>query len=1185
MNFAGSSPHTQVVEKALALELSARYRFKASFQSATRREFKEFMLLSQKCYESAATLYSQVSMEALAKKSHARSRFAEFWRSDDFVSRKGIIRDCIAKSSEALRALKAAGRTTDAAETCVDLLGFFRESLNFSSDWKELNQQFQEAATLGRVLVDQIGLIKDDNVSLSGLATLVWLFSLEAQVLFEPKEFKTFEEEVRRIVDLMVQISKRQETTLGKCLVEEAKGNLAFDFQGDYANAKSLYETAAELALKTGDSLARGRILWLLAQVSYWLATSKEDAESKLSCLRQGLESAQLSIRAFSPSRSTSDLAAAYASCAECNIELANQVETVAQGKDSRLRNAVEVAGEGIAYETGTWGWSQAAHSQSKARYYLSKIVSQDEKKRLLAEAMPVREATVRASDALFPHFWNRAVMRNYSALLKADLSVIELDLNAKTRLLHDAARDMEACLDIGKPWATSPGTIRRLAQYSEWFGIILAQLFEVTRDQSSANQAIGVFEASIDYLKECGFHGGIGPIRWRIARIYDSLGDLESASNAFKMAAEDYSSGAQRIPGSASAFDELSRYMKAWQYVESARWNHDSGDYSKSAIDYATAVERLQSTKTWQFLSGPFSAQSFLERGEALSYEEKIEAAIEAFKSAENGFTEARNTLQNTQPVSFENVEARDLGDWLNTLEGRDDFCHFRILLEEARLSSRSGDRAASARKFRMASDGFRGLTPKAVTPSNSVELETLALFCEGWGKMEEAESISSAKIYSEATEIFSRIAKLPSRRQYRLLGLANSSICRALEVGTIFSQYHDTDSYAQVKRSLQAAADYYHDAGSLNAEQGTRATQRLFDALVFISQAESRKDPTKKAQLYGLAETHLEQAARFYDEAGFVRKKEDVLRRLEKTREQRQLLSTALQSMSQIPGLAGSTPLPVTLPRAKPSGLDRFDEAFVVGELSLSHDQIFPGSVLTAELDVANVGKAPATLLKIQNMVPEGFTYVTEKNLYPFDAGHVNLTGKRLDHLQTLNIKLVLMSGETGQFEFHPRIFFADDKGSYKSAEFPVRSLKVLGIESEAEGARLQIGISTAQISLPADLQFETERARLVFNCLVKEFLGDYIAKRFIMDAAGWRTFMEVAKKVKVPKSSFYGVGGRIGPVLAELEHRGLVETRVYSEQRGRGGEVRRLRVAYDNLIVRELLREATVKRKSNY
>lgn len=1175
---AESTPSGDPIQKATAFEVSGKCYFKAAFQSNSRTEFVDLMRDSARYFATASTLYSSISSDGLARRAQARSFFANFWISEDFPRRKDLIRDCVSIGLDAKRTFEANNRTTEAVETSADCLIYFRESLNFASNWKDFNEQFHEALTVGREVEDQIERLADYDLAQEGLSVIVWLLSLEAQVLFDPKEFKTFENEARRVASLMSDLTTKIKTPFASCLEALSNGNVVFDFEGDYSRAMMLYETAAKEALKTGDSLLRGRILWLVAQVAFWLGTSKEDIESRRAALEKGVESAVASISLFESSRPTGDLAAAHASCSECHVELANQVETEASNKANHLRKAIEVSTEGIGYEIGTWAWNQVAHSQSKARYFLSRLVTPDEKRRLLIDALPTREETVRVADALFPNFWNRAVMRNYSALLKSEIASDEQDLDRRRTKLVEAVSDMEACLEIGKRWATSPGITRRLAQYSEWFGRILAELFRATGDPKVGQRAIKTFETSIEYLNQGGFLGAVGSVRWRIARVWDSLSDFETASEAFGIAAQDYRTGAFKVSGAAATYEELARYMEAWQHCEAARSSHDIGNYFKSEEEYAKSAEILRSTKTWEFLSQPFEAQSILEKGEAFSAEEKEDLASEAFRSAEAKFTEAGSRLQRDRPASAGTAEERELDEWLETLDGRDDYCHFRVLLEEARALKRKGQHAASGRKYRMASQGFKELKTMRDYP-NSAELETLAMFCDGWGTMEEAESNPSAESYSKASHIFLQVTKLPVKRQFRLLALGNSSICSALETGVRFNQTRDTQSYGALKTSLQSAADYYREVGLTKTEGWIQATQQVFDALLYISQAESHEDPERKARLYHLAETHLEHAAISYENAGFVNEKTDVLLRLETTRERRQLLQAALQKLSKTPGVSGpgSALFPITLSRGKPSGLERFDEAFVVGELSFSQPYVILGASFVVELDIANVGGGTATLLKVQDAAPEGFLYEEDKNLFRIAEGYVNLAGKRLEHLQTFKLKIALTASSEGVYSIRPRVFFADDKGNYRSLTIPAASVTVLGIESAKDNSQALVGVVPEKIPLPSGLQFETERSKSVFNYLIREFLRDYITKRFNMESAGWRTLMQTVREVRIPKSSLYGAQGRVGPVLAELARRGLVETRVFSEQRGRGGTIRRVRVAYDNVIVRELVKQS--------
>jgi len=96
----------------------------------------------------------------------------------------------------------------------------------------------------------------------------------------------------------------------------------------------------------------------------------------------------------------------------------------------------------------------------------------------------------------------------------------------------------------------------------------------------------------------------------------------------------------------------------------------------------------------------------------------------------------------------------------------------------------------------------------------------------------------------------------------------------------------------------------------------------------------------------------------------------------------------------------------------------------------------------------------------------------------------------------------------------------------------------------------------------------------AKVVFDFLVKSFIADYAASKLAIEQSGWRTRVTISKATGVPRASFYGEGGRFGPIMKELLSSGLVETRFFPGQRGRGGEVIKVRIAYEKELVKRLV-----------
>ncbi|HKW04197.1 MAG TPA: cyclic nucleotide-binding domain-containing protein [Nitrososphaerales archaeon] len=115
---------------------------------------------------------------------------------------------------------------------------------------------------------------------------------------------------------------------------------------------------------------------------------------------------------------------------------------------------------------------------------------------------------------------------------------------------------------------------------------------------------------------------------------------------------------------------------------------------------------------------------------------------------------------------------------------------------------------------------------------------------------------------------------------------------------------------------------------------------------------------------------------------------------------------------------------------------------------------------------------------------------------------------------------------------------------------------------------------------------VQFKLDIATRVFDSPLDFFIEDYMLKKYIAEKSGWRTLAEIASRTRISHSALYGKHSTIGTSLDEPIRRGLIETRIFPGERGRGGEVLRLRIAYDKEPIRELVHkkilQGSVKKK---
>jgi CRP-like cAMP-binding protein len=119
-------------------------------------------------------------------------------------------------------------------------------------------------------------------------------------------------------------------------------------------------------------------------------------------------------------------------------------------------------------------------------------------------------------------------------------------------------------------------------------------------------------------------------------------------------------------------------------------------------------------------------------------------------------------------------------------------------------------------------------------------------------------------------------------------------------------------------------------------------------------------------------------------------------------------------------------------------------------------------------------------------------------------------------------------------------------------------------------------------AESAAETEIGFESGRTKLVFESLVRSFTEDYMVKRLYLEQAGWRTVGELSRATKIPRATLYGEHGNFGPSMNELMSRGLIETRIFAGQRGRGGEVLRARIAYDKEPVKRYVDRVVMTRK---
>jgi len=534
--------------------------------------------------------------------------------------------------------------------------------------------------------------------------------------------------------------------------------------------------------------------------------------------------------------------------------------------------------------------------------------------------------------------------------------------------------------------------------------------------------------------------------------------GDAKKTLSVFKRVADDYRAGAKRLPRLASLFSELASYMEAWSLIEEARLRHVEEQYLLAAEDYARAADLFQTTTAWAHLSKHHEASSIMEKGEALSRQEKEEDSAKSFVNAARAFGEAQEILTNRRDQVLEPQSQKEIDNWIEASRALGKYCLGRVMLEEAKILDKKGAEEESRDKYHSASDAFRELMSETQSDQSRVELEALALFSEARSKMKDAETMMSPETYSDAADLFTKVERVTQGRTFRRLALASSCICRALESGTKFRRTRDTQLYSEIKKQLETATDYYEAAGWRQAADWTRATGKLFDALVYLTDAATERDSRKKTDLYHLAEKHLQLSAKLYGQANFLSKKDEALRLLDRAHEEKELLLSPVEALEGNPALTGVPGAPAALVKGQTGGLEGLEEAMIVGNLTVPETEVNMGSDLVVELEVANVGKAVARLVKLENIGAEGVQLDGSRMPRQGKGDFIDMKGQKLEYMGTHEIKIPMKAVRAGVFQLKPRIMFVDEKGNYKSHGFEPVSVTVreLGISGWLKGPK---------------------------------------------------------------------------------------------------------------------------------
>jgi len=687
------------------------------------------------------------------------------------------------------------------------------------------------------------------------------------------------------------------------------------------------------------------------------------------------------------------------------------------------------------------------AQAHHQLGYILSTLARTEsdprEREKLLRDALKHRQQARRRWREYCPRGgWATCVDLGLLADVELGLASFETDPKAKKAMLREAVghrkEGMEQGLKVMSVYGFSePWRSMLLGRWCSGNGVTYERLFEIEGDKSLMTSAAEEYERASGFYKSADHRSRAAEAYWKAAVAYDSIGEFSKASDRFEAAAEQYARAVKTVPRLAALSRDHSTYMMAWKEIEGARLSHARQDAAGARECYEKASSLLASTERWSFLAANYRAWAEIERGEDLSRREKGKEAVAAFGGAGKLFKEAKNTLGRELDRTESEDERANIARLAEAAKLREEYCFGRASLEEARLLDKQGDEFGSCEKFGTAAETFEKMQANLESERDRREIRLVTILAKAWQTMARAEAEASPEFYGDASELFESAKDLSVGERAKALAAGHSRFCRALQTGMKFAETGDAALHAAATRDLENAAKQYLKAGLVNDSEYVKASRLLFDAYVYMDKAAREDDQAKKAKMYAMTEKVLEASAASFSKAEYQKKRDQVVRLLDKVKGERELAMT-LTEVLHAPDLVSNT---ATLVSASPSdekaaGLQKFENAHVIVTVLAEPKDARVGDDVQLEIEVVNAGAGPAQLTRVEGVIPQGFDVVSGPDRYRIEAGDLNMKGRKLNSMMTETIALVMKPVAKGNFYFTPRVLYVDESGAHKSA-----------------------------------------------------------------------------------------------------------------------------------------------------
>jgi len=797
------------------------------------------------------------------------------------------------------------------------------------------------------------------------------------------------------------------------------------------------------------------------------------------------------------------------------------------------------------------------------------------ERHRLLERAVNISKTAVDLAASVEPHRdWDYACFLGSYAEAQGSLALSEVEHDKKVSMIRGAIETYAKALDhfsqahgkfrdpnVSFETVGSPGIQEGLQNM--W-----TALYEETGETEALIRRLQILQQEKKSFEELEKPGHLAMIEWKIGSVQSLIGDHPSASMSFGIASNYYLQASKKIPQLGDYYRDCAIYTSALAEIEKAISSHLEDNYMAAAQSYERAKNILENSKTFTDFATHYEGWFYLEQAENLSRNDSvtdIRQSIAKFLDAAKLFSRTSEEIARKISLNWYGTDLEKIHLIATASSFRHDYCLARVQIEEARLHYREGLRLQGINGYTTALNLFEKLSAKSKSVSEVKELKAIVLSCKAWSKTLEAETYASAELFDEAAQFFLKARDLMLGHKTSLVSEGNSRYCTAFKSLLEYKRGSNIVDYISAKSSLEEAATAYSNAGFHRPVGWIKATERMIDAYVYINSALKESNPEIRAKNYAAAEKLLNMAIEIFETEGYASRKTEIDSLRQKMKEEKEL-ALSLNEIFTAPSILSSTES-FNVPRQAQN------ESFGNPERLQSRVQIainapkefLLGEIFEVNIDLINVSRERVLLHRIEEFIPEKFQLLNEETSsrdYDIDKnsvrGRLIFAGKSISPLGVRSVRLKLRALEASVLKvfLNPKIFLSTQSGEL----FEIMPSSPTFIHAK----------------LALEFKFDETEKQAIFTCLVKAFIYDYMVLKSREDQSGWRTLPQIIHECKLPSFSVYSRKGGVSTKLEELSKRGLIDKRVSVGERGRGGEVLRIRVAYDRDVIKSYVNE---------